>query len=201
MAALQLHRRKPDQRGFTLIEVLGAIFILSFGLLALAGYMASMSVSTNQSRYMQVAAMLASEKLEDLNRIPNTDPAMTTAGGSLTSNVSPATFSNGEVFAYNDQVLISTDNGAANEVIAGASTTGVTGYWTISNSPSGTSSSVWTAGTPTITSDMLIFQRQWTIEVNAPITGVRRVTVLVSLISPTDTGGRSANFQASMVRP
>jgi len=149
-----------------------------------------------------LAAILASEKLEDLNRVPNGDPAMATAGGSLTSNAPPATFpSNGEVFAYSDQVLISTDNGAANEVIAGASTTGVTGYWTISNSPNGTSSSVWTAGTPTITSDMLIFQRRWTIETGVPLANVRRVTVLVSLISPTDTGGRSANFQASMVRP
>jgi prepilin-type N-terminal cleavage/methylation domain-containing protein len=201
MEALRLRPRIRTQRGFTLIEVLGAIFILSFGMLAVAGYMGSMSVSTNQSRYMQVAAMLASEKLEDLNRIPNVDPAMTTAGGSLTSNASPATFSNGEVFAYNDQVQISAADGLASEVIAGTSSTGATGYWTISTTPGGTASSVWTAGIPATVSGMLTFQRNWTIELNAPITGVRRVTVLVTLLSPADTNGRLANFQASMVRP
>lgn len=201
MGASPYHLKKRVQRGFTLIEVLGAIFILSFGMLALAGFMSQMSVSTNQSRYMQAAAFLASEKLEDLNRINNQDPAMQTAGGSLTSNISPTTFSNGEVFAYNDQVLISTDDGVASEVIAGASNTGVTGYWTISSTPNGTSSSVWTAGTPAVSSNMLIFQRRWTIEINAPIANVRRVTVLVTLASPTATGGRAANFQVSMVRP
>jgi prepilin-type N-terminal cleavage/methylation domain-containing protein len=203
MEALRLHPKKRIQRGFTLIEVLLAIAVLTFGLLALAGFIAQMSVGTNQARYMQLAAMLASEKLEDLNRIPNIDPAMSNNGGSLTSNTQ-ATFvtaGTSEVFAYNDQVQISTTNGLAREVIAGTDTTGQLGFWEISTSPNGTANSVFTPGVPAITADELVFTRRWTVEVDKPAVGVRRVTVLVALVSPIDIGGKISNFQATMVRP
>jgi prepilin-type N-terminal cleavage/methylation domain-containing protein len=204
MEALLSHPKKRIQRGFTLIEVLLAIAVLTFGLLALAGFIAQMSVGTNQTRYMQLAAMLASEKLEDLNRIPNVDPSMTTAGGDLTTNVPAATFGTGankEVFAYNDQVQISTTNGLAREVIVGTDTTGTVGFWEISTSPNGTANSVFTVGVPVATADDLIFTRRWAVEVDKPAVGLRRITVLVSLVSPIDVGGKVSNFQATLVRP
>jgi prepilin-type N-terminal cleavage/methylation domain-containing protein len=203
MEALRLHPKKRIQRGFTLIEVLLAIAVLTFGLLALAGFIAQMSVGTNQARYMQLAAMLASEKLEDLNRIPNIDPAMANNGGSLTSNTQAtfATAGTNEVFAYNDQVQISTTNGLAREVIVGTDTTGTVGYWEISTSPNGTANSVFTVGVPAATADDLIFTRRWAVEVDKPAVGLRRITVLVSLVSPIDVGGKVSNFQATLVRP
>jgi prepilin-type N-terminal cleavage/methylation domain-containing protein len=203
MEALLSHPKKRIQRGFTLIEVLLAIAVLTFGLLALAGFIAQMSVGTNQTRYMQLAAMLASEKLEDLNRIPNIDPAMANNGGSLTSNTQAtfATAGTNEVFAYNDQVQISTTNGLAREVIVGTDTTGTVGFWEISTSPNGTANSVFTVGVPAATADDLIFTRRWAVEVDKPAVGLRRITVLVSLVSPIDVGGKVSNFQATMVRP
>jgi prepilin-type N-terminal cleavage/methylation domain-containing protein len=203
MEALLSHPKKRIQRGFTLIEVLLAIAVLTFGLLALAGFIAQMSVGTNQARYMQLAAMLASEKLEDLNRIPNIDPAMANNGGSLTSNTQAtfATAGTNEVFAYNDQVQISTTNGLAREVIVGTDTTGTVGFWEISTSPNGTANSVFTVGVPVATADDLIFTRRWAVEVDKPAVGLRRITVLVSLVSPIDVGGKVSNFQATMVRP
>jgi type IV pilus modification protein PilV len=204
MEALRLHPKKRIQRGFTLIEVLIAIFILAFGLLALAGFIAQMSVGSSQSRYMQLAAMLASEKLEDLNRIPNTDPAMSNNGGSLTSDTQ-ASFPVGggnEVFAYHDQVEISTTNGLAQEVIVGTSPAGQSGFWTISTTAGGTAASVFNTGTPPApTADQVVFSRRWLVEANAPANALRRVTVLVTLVTPIDVGGKIANFQVSMVRP
>jgi type IV pilus assembly protein PilV len=197
MEILAFRRRK--QRGFTLIEVLGAIFLLAFGLLALAGFLSQMNLDTNQTRYMEVAAMLASEKLEDLSRVPNVNAAMANSGGDLGSD-SQATY-NGQLVAYYDQVQISTDNGAATEVIVGTSN-GQNGYWTVTHTAAGAASSVFATGTPTNpTSDMLVYKRRWTVEVDQPVAKLRRVTVLVTLLSPAETGTKTAQFQATMVRP
>jgi hypothetical protein len=61
--------RRGSTRGFALIEVMFAICILAFGLLALAALLAQLSGSTTQSRYLGTEVMLASEKLEDLNQL------------------------------------------------------------------------------------------------------------------------------------
>lgn len=197
MEILAFRRRK--QRGFTLIEVLGAIFLLAFGLLALAGFLSQMNMDTSQTRYMEVAAMLASEKLEDLSRVPNVNAAMANSGGDLGSD-SSATY-NSQLVAYYDQVQISTDNGAATEIIVGTSN-GQNGYWTVTHTAAGAASSVFATGTPTNpTSDMLVFKRRWTVEVDQPVTKLRRITVLVTLLSPAETGTKTAQFQATMVRP
>lgn len=176
-----------------MIELLGAIFVLTFGLLALAGLMSNMNSDTSQSRYMETEALLASEKLEDLNRYPAVDPAMA-AGGSLTSGVTSGNVD------YFDQVQMSTDNGNSVEITTGTCN-GQAGYTTITHSPNGQASSQCSVGSPpTPTPDMLIFQRRWVIEANEPVSGVRRITVNVSLLSPTVLIGE-ASFQSTLVRP
>jgi hypothetical protein len=193
-------------RGFTLLEVLGATFILAFGLLALAGLMTKMNVNTSQSRYMSDEALLASEKLEDLNRYPSCDPWMV-GGGSLTADISttnspsaPCSAPNEQV-DYFDQVQISTAAGASVEFTTGKNSGGQSGYWNITHTPNGQASSQFIVGSvPAPTSDMLVFKRRWTIEANQPVNGVRRITVLVTLQTPS-AGAAAGQFQTSMVRP
>ena len=46
----------------------------------------------------------------------------------------------------------------------------------------------------------MTFHRRWIIEADTPVTGVRRVTVLVTL-NATNVQPNNAQFQMSMVRP
>src|SRR5438132_12213490 len=84
-----LHPEKPAARGFTLIEVTLASFVLAIGLLSAGLLAGKMIMGTNRSKYMSVASKLASEKLEDVNR-RDTDvlqvcgPTGCTMDGSLT---------------------------------------------------------------------------------------------------------------------
>ncbi len=68
--------------GFTIIEVLVACFVLIVGL---AGRRRSHRQHAGQhhtrSEYMTQAATLATEKLEDLNRYPSTDPNVAVTSG------------------------------------------------------------------------------------------------------------------------
>jgi type IV pilus assembly protein PilV len=113
MEMSKLHRKAKQQDGFALIEVMIAIFILAVGLLGLAALMAQLSGTTGHSRYMGTQVMLASEKLEDLNRLPIGDFNLA-AGGNLGSDVTN----------YSDEVQISSENGSANTTGAGAASTG-----------------------------------------------------------------------------
>ncbi|MGC2694752.1 MAG: prepilin-type N-terminal cleavage/methylation domain-containing protein [Candidatus Angelobacter sp.] len=94
------NRRANRHGGFALIEVMVAIVILAVGLLGLAALMAQLSGTTSQSRYMGTEVMLASTKLEDLNRLAIGDPRLA-AGGSLAADTA----------GYFDQVQISSTNG------------------------------------------------------------------------------------------
>ena len=201
MERSRLHRRVRCSRGFTLVEVMCAVFILAFGLLAAAWMMNKMNLNTSQSRYMSDESLLTSEKLEDLNRYPSIDPAMV-AGGSLTADVSQTNTVGAvtQLVDYFDQVQISTNNGVSTEVTTGKSG-GINGYWTMSHSPNGQASSQFVGGNPpTPTGDMLVFKRRWLIEQNTPVNGVRRITVLVTLQTPS-AGAAAGSFQTSMVRP
>jgi type IV pilus assembly protein PilV len=55
MKSNQVHGTKPSMRGFTLLEVLVAIVVLSIGLLGLAGLMAS-SLKNSHSAYQRTQA-------------------------------------------------------------------------------------------------------------------------------------------------
>src|ERR1700681_540411 len=88
MEMSQSHHKIHRSKGFSLAEVLIAIFILTFGLLAVAGLMSQMTVSTNTSRSSGMEVLLASEKLEDLNQygVHGTLDSHITPGGSLTTD-------------------------------------------------------------------------------------------------------------------
>jgi prepilin-type N-terminal cleavage/methylation domain-containing protein len=198
------HRKARRQGGFALIETLIAITILAVGLLGVAALLAQLAGNSTQSRYMSTEALLASEKLDDLNRFPINDTAIAvTAGntaGSLTADVTN-TVTVGvvtETVDYFDQVRISAGNGNMVETVSGKDVNGNTVYTTTTHAPDGSITVVTNANPPAATSDMLTFSRRWVIELNPANqpAGVRRFTVLVSLNTPT----APVNFQATMMR-
>src|SRR5882762_11007010 len=117
MEVPKLRRKARRMSGFSLLEVVIAISILATGLLALAGLLAQLGGNSTKSRYMSTEALLASEKMDDLNRYPYNDPAVAvpsgSSSGSLTADLT-ATVTVGavtEVVDYFDQVRISSGNG------------------------------------------------------------------------------------------
>lgn len=194
------HSRHNPERGFSMLEVMVAIVVLSVGMMALAALMSKTTQATDRSRYMSIASMLASEKLEDLNRYPSSDPAVKivsgTTAGSITSDAAPATI-DGNTIAYNDRVLISSGDGGVTETIRSDDATG-TNYTITRHKQDGTIAVDHSTTPPANSADTMVFTRRWLIEQDQPVTGVRRVTVLVSLITPV---GPNVDFQMSMVRP
>jgi prepilin-type N-terminal cleavage/methylation domain-containing protein len=205
-------RKKFSARGFTLIEVTLASFVLAVGLLS-AGFLAGqMLVGTHRSKYMNVGTTLASEKLEDLNRWDVDDPQICVptgsgAAGSLTSDINQTTTCPQGASAnvsYYDDVYPNLADGASTcpdgtagcfaETVASV-VGGTPTYTTTVHSPTGTVKTTSSSASPTGAS----FHRRWVIEANSPTNGVRRVTVLVTL---TNSAIRPpVNFQMSIVRP
>jgi prepilin-type N-terminal cleavage/methylation domain-containing protein len=210
MAASKLLRNNPTatrdgqrgQRGLTLIETMIAMIILTVGLLGSAALMSQMNFSSSQSRYMSTEALLASEKLEDLNHWPVTDPAIAVTSGTTAGSLTADTTASVTVGAttqqvdYFDQVLISAGNGTIIETVTSTNAAGNTVYTTTTHSPDG-QVVVASSTTAPASSDMLVFKRRWIIEKDKPVTGVRRMTVSVTL----QNSAKLAGFQASMVRP
>jgi prepilin-type N-terminal cleavage/methylation domain-containing protein len=229
----QSHRPRNiiNENGFSLLEVLVSIVVLTIGLMSTALLMANVYKSTVRSRYISLASQLASEELEDLNRYPAssnyTDPHIqvptgsNTCGisgdtciGSLTCSVSGGTCTtqtftdssgNNTYVSYFDTVSLSIQNsilgqnGVMTETYKMTCTTssGTAGsYVIVPFSPNGQTP------TPTCATSApagMTFDRKWVIEMNQPVTGVRRITVLVTLddltVQPPVT------FQMSIVRP
>ena len=199
-----------NDNGFTLIEVMVAALVMCIGLLTAGFLMGKMMGTTVRSKDMSTAAVLASEKLEDLNRWDNDDPHIcvptgSTTVGSLTSNITQTTTcpqaTSGSVNYYDDvyphlTTGISTcpDSSAgcfAETVSSFAS--GAMVYTTTVHSPNGIVQSTSASSPP----EGLAFHRRWIIEANAPATGVRRITVLVTESSEKPP----VSFQMSIVRP
>jgi type IV pilus modification protein PilV len=194
-------KRTMAAGGFTLLEVMVALVILTVGLMGMALLMANMYKNTVRSRYMSMAAVLASEKLEELNSYSHTDPHVCDANGtagSLTVDTPPAVAacaSGIQVSYYDTVTLANASSGAVSETYYtwdGTQYQYVTqdfqadGQYRLPESVS--------APPPGAT-----FGRRWVVQPNTPVTGVRMVTVLVTLLDQTVQP--PVTFQMSMVRP
>jgi Tfp pilus assembly protein PilV len=189
---LQPRLKQQHSRGFTIVEVMVAAFILIVGLVSVAGLLGSTLGGTARSGYMNQAATLATEKLEDLNRFPTADPDVA-AGGDLASDQVTGNI------PYYDEVYFSPSQGALQETVGSLDANGSTQYQTVSYTPDGHITTSAATATGPSTDGQIAFKRRWIVEQNVPVTGVRRVTVLVTLentmLHPPVT------FQMSMVRP
>jgi type IV pilus assembly protein PilV len=211
---------KRNSRGFTIIEVLVASLILTIGVLSAAALIGTVIGGTSRSEYMNQAATIASEKLEDLNRWPGSYSPLTgdtgdphvvvtngTSAGSLTSDIVQDVTANGstEAVNYYDEVYFNPAQGALDEVVSSLNGSGNVQYTNISHpatgmiSDPGGSNPPAPTSAPPATSGAIAFKRRWIIELNQPVPGVRRITVLV-----TCTNGfvqPPVSFQMSLVRP
>ncbi len=204
-------RRKPVDRGFTLLEVMVAIFVLSVGLISTAVLAGSIMGGVKRSKYMSLSATLASEKIEDLSRWAADNPQVcvppgAATVGSLTADVLQTTTcvnsSSGSVNYYDDvNVSLSsagdcpgTSAGCFSETVSTLNA-GATVYTTTVHSPDGSVQTT-TSNTPPA---VATFHRRWQIESNTPVNGVRRLTVLVTLNDRTVLP--PVSFQMSTVRP
>lgn len=183
-------RKRTSNSGFSLIEVMVAIVVLTIGLVGTAALMSTTVSTTAKSHLMSTAALLASEKLEDLGRFGKKDPQVQT-GGSLTA----------DTVGYFDNVQISVDNGQINET---TTTTGVSTSYV--QAPSTGMTVTQNAGLPPATSDTQTFNRRWVVSRDVPTAGVCTVTVLVTANTPlvAKAAGATApqvTFEMSMVRP
>jgi prepilin-type N-terminal cleavage/methylation domain-containing protein len=201
-----LRHKSNNSRGFTLLEVMMAMLILTIGLVAVAALISTTAGNSSHSRFMSMAAMLASEKLEDLNRYPVTDPAIATpaaTAGSLTADTSQSVTVGAvtETVDYYDSVQMSGAGGSVTETIKGTNSGGTTTYTTVTHTPDGSANQTTSTTAPAALggADAMAFSRRWIIEKDVPVVGVRRITVLVTLQNLSGAAGVS--FQMSMVRP
>lgn len=206
MDELLLRRKHCNQRGFTLLETLIAITILSVGLLGMAALMAKTTASASTSRYLSTQSLLASEKLDDLTGRSSLDPDIAvpngTSSGSLTADGSQSVTVSGVTsnVDYYDQMDISNGNGAITELLTTVDSAGQVVYETIVHNPDGTvteTNSTTPPAAPTGTSDTLGFHRRWVIENDTPIVGVKRITVSVTVLTQPPVPA----FQMSTIRP
>lgn len=200
MEALKSNRRSRAraQSGFSMVELLIATVVLSVGLLALAGFMAKMDLTTHESRFTSTAAMLCSEKLEQLSGYTPDAPEVKIVGGHAVGSLTDDTSQNvdtdegSKLVSYYDVVTISAVDGSIRETTVDAKGE----YQTIVQKPDGIDPEP-EAG-PADEEHAVKFTRRWLIEDNVPglPSEVRRITVRVEYPSV----GKTAKFQMSMVR-
>jgi len=217
------------EAGFTLMEVMVALVVLTIGLMSIALLMATVYKQAVRSRYASVASMLASEKLEDLSSFGASDPRAHLAGGVLTSAigsvgapVSASWNSSTVTVDYYDTVTISNTGTAA----CGTSVTGSGGaaigamnetFEVLSGSTAEYVSQCFTADgllhwysggsgpyyypsqLSTTAPTGETYLRTWQIQSNTPVSSLTTITVLVSLIDTTMNP--PVSFQMSTVRP
>jgi hypothetical protein len=100
---------------------------------------------------------------------------------------------------YYDEVYFSPTAGALVETNTSLSAGGTLQYSTTTYTPDGhMSAPVITATAPNATGST-VFDRRWIIEQDQPVAGIRRITVLVTLLNQATKS--PVTFQMSMVRP
>jgi len=200
--------KNSSASGFSLIEVTIASVVLGTAVLAVGLLITKMTTGSIESKDMSYAAVLISEKIEDLNRWDVDDPQVcvptaSNSVGSLTSDITQNTTcpagASGSVNYYDD-VYPNLTASACTDATAGcfAETVssivgGNTVYTTTVHSPNGIVQSTSSNSPPSGAT----FHRRWIIEANSPITGVRRITVKIT----KTTANPPVTFQMSIVRP
>jgi hypothetical protein len=115
--------------------------------------------------------------------------------GSTSPSITVACSGTSQTVNYFDDVQISESNQGVCETVDG-----VSGYTTTCHEPNGAIYKPAVSATPyTANAGAIAFHRRWSIEMDQPITGVKRVTVLVTLTNGYVQPGVS--FQLSAVRP
>lgn len=196
----QFNSRREHSRGFTLIEVMVAVAILTIGLMSTALLISRTLTDTDRARKMSLAALLASEKLEDLNRWPAADPHVAVPGGGVAGSLVVDTTANVNVGGvitpvnYFDDILEGQTAGAYSETVSGVDpVTGAVVFTTTTHAPDGTVTTTVSNAAPAPGT----FKRRWIIEADQPVVGVRRITVRVTNNDPV----RPVVFQMTTVRP
>jgi len=211
-------------KGFSLLEVMVALLVLTIGMMSAALLMANVYKGSVRSRYIALASQLASEELEDLSRWPanyNSSPPYIdphilvpigsndcgipseTCTGKLDTDFGPVNITvNGITtpVSYFDTVCLTTQNGQMSETYQNPTSSSAS-YNTLTFFPDGRPPSLSTSTTPPTVG--MTFGRRWVIEQDQPVVGVRRITVLVNLDDLTVFGGNKPQplFQMSLVRP
>jgi prepilin-type N-terminal cleavage/methylation domain-containing protein len=211
--------------GFTLVEVVVSMAVLTIGLVGVAAFVSGMLANGTQARYMNMANMLASEKLDNLNKWPSSDPNVcdSTACADTTNSTycngtscgtitGAATCASGD--PYCDQVVVSEAGGADYETqtqviqdpVSGTTKNQTT---TIVHTSAGCVDTPTNCGVSSPGGGGTTFTRRWLITSNptitstsgttATVTGARRITVLVTLNGQATRS--PVTFQMSMVRP
>ena len=202
-----LRHNAKSRKGFSLLEVVVSIGVLAIGLTSMVFLVTQSIRGTDRSKYMSLAATLASEKLEDLNRWPTADPHIAvptgTSAGSLTSDIVTDVTVGGVSTDVNyfDQIAVSVSGGAYSQIITGLDAAGNASYTRTTHQPDGRIQTVTSAalGTGAWSQGTVQYRRRWLIERNTPVAGVRRITVRVTLEGPFVQP--PVNFQMSTVRP
>jgi Tfp pilus assembly protein PilV len=185
-----------------------SIAVLTIGLLGMAALVCNTLVFGTSAKYMNMANVLASEKLDNLNKWPSSDPNVT-PGGALAGPVNCAV---GDT--YCDQVTVSETSGANYVMQTQMVFDPVTNIsqpvtTTIVHTSTGCVDTPVNCGLPNPNAGGSKFTRRWLITANpvitnsagvaTTITGARRITVLVSLANGSPQ--HPVRFQMSMVRP
>jgi type IV pilus modification protein PilV len=196
-------KNKKRGNGFTMIEVIVAITILTIGVFGMAFMIAGTTVTGTTARFTNMANVLASEKLDSLNRYPSTDPNVQ-PGGALTGATTCASTD-----IYCDMVTVNESSGADYETQTQVNADGTTVTSTIVHAASGCVDTPTNCSVSAAPAGGQTFTRRWMITMNptiatsggttSTVTGYRRVTVVVT--QNGSTTGQPVSFQMSMVRP
>lgn len=190
------------------MEVMVSIAVLTVGLIGMAAMVCSTLVFGTNAKYMNMANVLTSEKLDNLNKWPSNDPNVAPGGGL----VGPKACAAGDT--YCDQITVSQVTGAnyitqSQIVFDPVKNTSTLVTTTIVHTSGGCVDTPVNCGVPAPNNGGATFIRRWrvtadpviTSSTGAPkaVTGGRRVTVLVSLVN--NISKQPVSFQMSMVRP
>ena len=204
---------RPDTTaGLSLIEVMVALSILAIGLLGVAALIGSLIATGGKTRYTSTANVLASEKLDDLNKWPCNDgdgnvitcDDNLSSGGALTG---PSTCAAGDTHC--DQVTVSEASGADYETQTQYDASGNPQTTTIVHTNGGCVDTPANCGVAAPSAGGSTYTRRWLITADPTITaadgttatatGSRRITVVVTMNNTP--ANAPVSFQLSMVRP